>query len=337
LTKTSGKVNQVLYWSKPVDWKNQTLTPNPDTIYLMTFFNLKDGPIVIDVPPAQGGSFAANIDNVWQMPLEDAGPDGADKGNGGKYLLLPPGYNGNIPKGYIALQSDSIGGFALLRSNLASHSDADVSKSVAYAKRLKVYPLSQAAKPPPTVFTDAKDIIFDSTIGFDVSFFESLNRFLQSERLLLRDRLMTDQLKSIGIEKGKPFNPDPAMQEILRAGALEAKALLAKWYDDGLPQFYPGSRWSMPVFPEVVEAMQSGYVLPNSYPVDRRGLTYTYGFVGIKRLGTAQFYLIAIKDKGGENFSGAGTYRLTVPANVPMKQYWSVTAYDRETHTLIRT
>src|SRR3954469_9325510 len=87
LTKTSGKVNQVLYWSKPLDWKNQTLTPNPDSIYLMTFFNLRDGPIVIDVPPAEGGSFAANIVDVWQVPLEDAGPEGADKGKGGKYLI----------------------------------------------------------------------------------------------------------------------------------------------------------------------------------------------------------------------------------------------------------
>src|SRR5215467_3777066 len=98
LTKTGGRVNQVLYWSRPLDWKNQTLTPNPDSIYLMTFYNTKDvGPVVLDVPPAEGGSFAANIVNVWQMPLEDAGPEGADKGKGGKYLLLPPGYTKSVP------------------------------------------------------------------------------------------------------------------------------------------------------------------------------------------------------------------------------------------------
>ncbi len=93
LSKTSGKVNQILYWSRPADQKNQTLTPNPDATYFMTFFNTKDvGPVVIEVPPADGGSLAANIDNIWQMPLEDAGPEGADKGKGGKYLILPPGY-----------------------------------------------------------------------------------------------------------------------------------------------------------------------------------------------------------------------------------------------------
>src|SRR5580765_1479490 len=82
LSKTTARVNQIVYWSRPADWKNQTLTPNPDAIYFMPFFNTKDGPVVIDVPPADGGSFAANIDDIWQTPLEDAGPLGADKGQG---------------------------------------------------------------------------------------------------------------------------------------------------------------------------------------------------------------------------------------------------------------
>src|SRR5262245_48010455 len=156
LAKTNGKPHQILYWARPLDWKNQTLTPNPDSIYLMTFYNTKDvGPVVLDVPPAEGGSFAANIVNVWQMPLEDAGPEGADKGKGGKYLLLPPGYKGTPPAGYILLRSDTYTGYALFRSNLRSHGDADVAKAVAYGKRLKVYPLSRASNPAPTTFVDA--------------------------------------------------------------------------------------------------------------------------------------------------------------------------------------
>ena len=90
------------------------------------------------------------------MPLEDAGLLGADKGKGGKYLMLPPGYAGRVPEGYIPLQPDTFGGYALLRSNLKSHGDADIAKSVAYGKKIKVYPLSQAANPPPTVFTDVE-------------------------------------------------------------------------------------------------------------------------------------------------------------------------------------
>jgi hypothetical protein len=85
LSKTSGKVNQVVYWGQPLDWHNQTLTPNPDAIYFMAFFNTKDGPIVLDLPPGDAnGSFNGNIVTVWQMPLEDAGLLGADKGAGGK-------------------------------------------------------------------------------------------------------------------------------------------------------------------------------------------------------------------------------------------------------------
>jgi hypothetical protein len=111
LNKTDGKVNQVVYWGRPLDWHNQTLTPNPDAIYFMAFFNTKDvGPVVIEVPPASGGSLNGNIVNVWQMPLEDAGLLGADKGHGGKYLILPPGYADAVPEGYITLQSDTFGG-----------------------------------------------------------------------------------------------------------------------------------------------------------------------------------------------------------------------------------
>jgi hypothetical protein len=201
LNKTAGKVNQVVYWGRPLDWHNQTLTPNPDAIYFMAFTNTKDvGPIVVEVPPANGGSLNGNIVTVWQMPLEDAGLLGADKGAGARYLILPPGYLDPVPEGYVPLQSDTFGGYALLRSNLESHSDADVEKAIACGKRVKVYPLSQAADPPAAVFTDAKDVLFDSTIRYDASFFEGLNRIVQSEPWLQRNRAMIDQLRSLGIE-----------------------------------------------------------------------------------------------------------------------------------------
>jgi hypothetical protein len=169
LAHTQAKENEVVYWSTPSDWKNQTLTPNPDAIYFMIFFNTKDGPVVIDVPPAESGSsLAANIDDVWQMPLADAGPEGSDQGKGGKYLVLPPGYMGKVPDGHFALRALTYGGYALLRSNLASHSEADITKAREYGKRLKVYRLSEQGPRGETKFTDAKDILFDSTIPFDV-------------------------------------------------------------------------------------------------------------------------------------------------------------------------
>jgi hypothetical protein len=338
LTKTTGKVNQVIYWGRPLDWHNQTLTPNPDAIYFMAFFNTKDvGPIVVDIPPGDvTASLNGNIVTVWQTALEDVGLLGIDKGAGGKFVILPPGYKDTVPAGYSALPSDTNSGYALLRSNLKSHNDADVANSIAYGKRVKVYPLSGAANPPQTVFTDVKDVPYDSTIRYDLSFFQSLDRIVQSEPWIERDRAMIDQLRTIGIEKGKPFNPDAKTKDILKNAIVETRDLLAARYDAGFPPFFPNSHWTSPALPEAVEGQSTTYADHDKYAVDARGLAYTYAYIAIKRLGAGQFYLISIRDKMGSDFDGGKTYRLSVPANAPIEQYWSVTAYDRQTHALIR-
>jgi hypothetical protein len=338
LTKTAGKVNQVIYWGKPLDWKNQTLTPNPDTLYFMTFLNTRDvGPIVIEIPPADSsGSLNANIVNVWQQPLEDGGLLGVDKGAGIKLVMLPPGYTEQVPAGYEALQPNTWGSYALIRSNLKSHGDADVVNSVAYAKRLKVYPLSLASNPPPTVFTDVKDVLFDSTIRYDESFFVNLDRMVQSEPWLGRDRAMIDQLRSIGIEKGKPFAPDAKTKQAMKDGITDAHAWMAAKYDAAPPEFFEGTHWTFPTHPEMLKAASEDFEGANDYPVDWRGITYHYAYIGIKRLGAGQFYLINIKDKDNADYDGARTYRLHVPVGVPIEQYWSLTAYDRDTHALIK-
>jgi len=338
LTKTPGKVNEVIYWGKPLDWHNQTLTPNPDTLYFMAFLNTKDvGPIVIEVPAAgEDGAMNANFVNIWQEPLEDAGLLGVDKGKGVKLLVLPPDFSGAAPAGYAVLRPGTWGSYALFRSNLSSHADADVAKSIAYGKKVKVYPLSQASAPTETVFTDVKDVLFDSTIRYDDSFFTGLDRIVQAEPWFDRDRVMIDQLRTIGMEKGKTFSPDAATKEILNAAIQEAHAVLAATYDAGLPPFFDGTHWTYPAPPELVKAASEGFADPNAYPVDARGLAYHYAYIGIKRLGAGQFYLISIKDKDGKNFDGGKTYRLHVPPHVPVEQYWSLTAYDRETHALIK-
>jgi len=338
LTKTPGKVNEVIYWGKPLDWHNQTLTPNPDTLYFMTFLNTKDaGPIVIEVPAAaDDGSLNANFCNIWQMPLEDAGLLGVDKGKGVKLLMLPPDYKEKTPDGYVALQPGTWQSYALIRSNLKSHGEADVSKSIAYGKKVKVYPLSQADNVPQTKFIDVKDVLFDSTIRYDASFYENLNRMVQSEPWLERDRAMIDPLKTLGIEKGKPFSPGAETKKALDAAICEAHALLAARYDAGLPPYFEGTHWTFPAPQDLIQAAQAGYAETNIYPTDTRGLAYHYAYIGIKRLGSGQFYMISIKDKAGKGFDGAKTYRLHVPPNVPVEQYWSLTAYDRETHALIK-
>lgn len=336
MLKLGGKPNQIVFWSGLLDWQNQTLTPNPDVIYLMAFFNTKDGPVVIEIPPADDGVINGSIMDAWQAALEDVGPAGVDKGLGGKYVITPPGYQGAVPDGYIVLPSGNYLGYALLRSILKSGSDADVKTAVAYGKRIKLYPLGQAANPPETVFVDALGAIYDSTIPYDVRFFQSLDRFVQQEPWLVRDKAMIDQLKSIGIEKAKPFSPDEATKGILNAAAREARAWLDLKYETMFVPYYEGRRWVLPISPEVIGGLQTQFANPDSYPVEGRGVTYTMAFFSTKHSGIGQYYLMTLKDKDGQSLAGANTYRLTVPGNAPVRQYWSATAYDRETHALIR-
>jgi hypothetical protein len=274
--------------------------------------------------------------DAWQVPLEDVGPAGVDKGKGGKYLILPPNHSAAVPDGHVALRSNNYQGYALLRSILKSGSDADIAKAVAYANRIKLYPLSLAANPPPTTFVDAIDVVYDSTIPYDLRFFQSLDRVVQTEPWLPRDKLMIGMLKSIGIEKGKPFAPDAETQEILKSAAREARALLEIRYEGMFTPYFDISRWALPAMPDYLKASQDGFSDPIAYPVDSRGLTFTFAFFTPKHLGQGQSYLMTIRDKDGQNFDGSKNYRLTVPPNAPVNQYWSATIYDRATHGLIR-
>jgi hypothetical protein len=292
---------------------------------------------VIEIPPADNGVINGTIMNAWQEPFEDVGPAGVDKGAGGKYLVLPPGYTGKAPKGYIVLPSSTYQGYALLRSILKSGSDADIANAVTYGKRIRVYPLAEAANPPGTSFRDAIDVVYDATIPYDWRFFEALDRFVQREVWLTRDKVMIDQLKLVGIEKGKPFSPTEATKAILDAAAGQAHAWLEERYETLFSQsFFDASRWALPGMPEYLKGAPSGYADPDSYPVDDRGVLFSFAFFTPKHLGEGQFYLMTIKDKDGRDLDGGSSYRLTVPANAPVTQYWSATAYDRKTHALIR-
>jgi hypothetical protein len=340
LSETKAKDNQMLYWSRLLDWKNQTLTPNTDVIYFTPHFDTKEvGPIVLEIPPADEGAIVGTIMDAWQMPLEDIGPAGADKGKGGKYLILPPGHDGKVPAGYIVLPSLTYKGYALIRSVLRSGSEADLAKAVEYGKRMKIYPLSQAKAPSPTVYVDAAGLLYDATIKYDIRFFQSLDRLVQNEPWLERDRTMIDKLRMIGIEKGKPFAPDAERTKLLNEAAAQAHAYLDGMYKEvvkGGP-FAKGSRWS---FPEslglVFKTSQDHFADPNLYPVDARGLLFSFIFFTPKRMGEGQFYLLGLEDKDGQLLDGSKTYKLNVPANAPVRQYWSATLYDLGTHALIR-
>ena len=196
-----GNDNQILFWSKPSDWKNQFLTPNAEVLYFMPFFNTKDvGPVVIEIPKAESdNSIVGSIMDSWQAALEDVGPAGADKGNGGKYLILPPDYKGEIPTGYIVLPSENYTGYALLRSMPKSTNSKDVASALEYGKKIKIYPLSSIKNPPKTKFLDAVNTVMDGSIPYDERYFELLNNVVQAEPWLARDKAMIETLKTVGL------------------------------------------------------------------------------------------------------------------------------------------
>jgi hypothetical protein len=294
--------------------------------------------MVLEIPPAEGGSLTGSIDDGWQIALDDVGPAGVDKGKGGKYLILPPDYTETPPEGYIVLPCGTYRSYALLRSNSESGSDADIAKAVSYGKRVKVYPLKQAANPALTVFVDAIDAVYDSTIPYDMRFFEALDRFVQHEPWLPRDRVMIDFLKTIGIEKGKPFaKPDGEIQLALELSVNSAHTWLEGRYEAVFsPPFNEGTHWALPASPALAEGLQTSFGNPDQYPVDDRGMTYSMAFFSAKHLGAGQFYLMTIQDKQGQPLDGDRAYKLTLPAKAPVRLYWSATAYDRATHALIR-
>jgi len=333
-----GGSNQIVYWSKPVNWKDQTLTPNPDTIYFTPFYDTRSGPVVLEIPPAGDGSITGSVDDGWQNPLEDVGPAGVDKGKGGKYLILPPGYKASIPAGFIAMPSDTYQGFALLRSNLKSNDAADIARAVAYGKRIKFYPLpAPGGRPAETRFIDAYDKPYDATIPYDSRFLDALNRFVQAEPWLTRDKVMINSLASLGIVKGGHSEVLNANKAIFDKAGPEAKQLISLWTEQALASpFFDATHWAVPATPKFLEGMSSQFADPESYPIDGRAVIYSVAYFAAKHLGAGQFYLMSIKDKDGRRMGNGKTYRLHVPANAPVKLYWSATAYDGDTHALIR-
>ena len=276
-----------------------------------------------------------------RFPLRTWVQQASTKAKAASSWFCRPAIRTRSPKGYIALSSETYGGFALLRSILRGGTDADIAKAVAYGKRVKLYPLTQAANPPAAAFVDATDVVFDGTIPYDLSYFQSLDHIVQTEPWLERDKAMIDQLRSLGIEKGKPFSPNSKTKEILESSAREANA----WLDARLerllsPPYFEATHWALPASSEVVEEVVDGvstdFAKPDSYPVDGRGITSSIAFIGIKHLEVGQLYLMTVMDKDGNALDEASSYHLAVPAKAPITQYWSATTYDRATHAFIR-
>ncbi|MCP4383030.1 MAG: DUF1254 domain-containing protein [Hyphomicrobiales bacterium] len=323
----------VAYMSAPMDSRHGFLTANDVTPYTFTGLTTKDGPIVIDVPPAgDKAAFFGTIVNAWQVPIADVGTTGEDEGAGGKYLILPPGYDGEVPgEGYYVHQSDTDGvhfAFRPVAKNGGTHAD-----QAAYAQTLQWYPYAQADNPPPTEFIDVKENPVNTLPVYDMTYFTDLNTVVQREPVLERDKVMMSLLTSLGIERGKPFEPDEEMQTALLEG-LECAydAMQEHFITRSVVPIWEDRQWGVWKFAE--GQPEAGFPYETEDRVltdDRAGGSYFWITYLPKKLGGSTFYLTGLRDNDGNMLNGQDTYKLTVPADTPAKDFWSVIVYSMKT------
>jgi hypothetical protein len=319
-----AKYGDILYFSHPADWKFQITTPNASSLYVYFNFNLKDGPLVLEFPAAVGAGLFGTILDAWQIPLADVGPEGDDKGSGGKYLLMPPDYEGAPPKGYLPVRSHTYNGYAVFRAIPVTQSDADVAKAVSLVKQLRLYPLA-GNDPVRQRHIDISGKLFDAIVRYDETFYDSLAQMINEEPVQARDLAIMGQLHSLGIEKGKPFKPATALRSILREAVAEAHAIFMECTRNIEP-YWPRSQWG--VHSRSALETHFTFLTADRLEIDERGAIFFFGCAPPKALGPATFYLSTAKDSKGDALAGGKTYQLHVPANPPVKQYWAVTVYD---------
>lgn len=331
LKKAGAGFNDVAYFSQIQDWKFQIATPNNTTPYVTIFWNVKEGPVVVDIPASvKGVGIFGTLMDAWQRPLEDVGAKGKDGGRGARYLILPPGFQGEIPNGYIPLNQKTYNGFGLLRPIISSGSEENLKKAVAFVKKIQVYPLAKASNPPKTQHVDIYGKLVDAIVTFDADFYKELHEIIQEEVIEERDYAVMGQIKALGITKGSVYKPNKRRNEILHDAAKEAQAYLIEQYHDSLiPPYYEGRQWTNAATPGVGKH-GFNWGLPGYIDIDNRGALYYAVCTSVKNFGTASYYLSNAKDKDGDWLYGGRSYKFNVPANVPVKDFWSVIAYDME-------
>lgn len=330
-------------WKERLNAKTLITTPNSDVIYAMSYVDVgKDGPLVIEIPPQQQGI----LDDFWQRPIPgpivdgkayagDIGLPGPDKGKGGKFLVLPPGYKGNVPEGYYTYRSRTNNVLVFWRAFFKDPKVLGPPNQL--IQQTRIYPLGKKAHAKPMEFPDASGVSVNMLYPRDGSFFEMLSRFIDCETIDPSDADWRGMLAGIGIIKGQMFHPDAHTRAILDAAAKTAfKMSRILMYAN------------METRPGALIYADRHYVDPNRSGADdynwldksgtfrdldtRTGLysiVYaTSPFMMSNVIGMGARYVTTFKDANGDYLNGSHSYHMHLSPKIPAGIFWSVTLYD---------
>ena len=322
-------------WEQLMDSRTVMLTPNDNTVYSWFWLDLHDGPLVVEVPPKVLGL----IDDMWYNWVADVGITGADKGKGGKYLLLPPGYDGNVPSGYHVVRCPTYSIWIPWRSFLEN---GDPKPGVDLVKKhTRIYPLADAGKPhsPPT-FVDMSGKPFNMVGPSGYQFCEMLNQVVQEEPTDTVDPTTLGTWASIGIQKGKPFAPDERMKKILTeaaaVGDATARAITYRMRDRA-GYYFENSNWRLPFFGGYQFEWQPGVANLDAAAFFFFLATGVTPAMDTKIVGEGSTYPWAALDANGDALDGGKNYKLHLPPGIPVANFWSVIVYSTQTRSMLQT
>jgi hypothetical protein len=336
--KDYGLVNpgDVGIYTEPGEGKSEAigLTYNTESIYATIYTDLKtDGPTVIESPPNVLGM----VDDGWMRFITDIGNAGPDKGNGGKYLLLPPEYEGDVPEGYFVFKCPTYRNWIMVRGFVQNTGTGEDAINY-YKENFKVYPLATGPR------EDAKYISIsflegNTTHPRDISYFNLIDKIIQYEPTSAFTPYELGLLKAIGIEKGKEFNPDERMKKLLSEGVKIGDAIAkanAYSHRDQIAKIYPDRKYE-----SVFIGGSHEFIKDNALLLDARTLFHYTAIVITpamtnKMVGVGSQYLGAYRDAEDNFLMGENNYKLHLPSGIPAKDFWSATVYHPDTRSLLQ-